>query len=89
MWYKDLIIGKKKNKLDDHVGGPNSAHNQAQRMSQNLLNQRQNIQTMINQQTDRERSEYRLHLNASIDYVKFLQQGLAFRGHDESEHSSN
>ena len=34
--------------------------------------------------------EYRTHLNASIDCVQFLlRQGLAFRGHDESESSSS
>jgi hypothetical protein len=33
---------------------------------------------------------YRTCLNASVDYVRFLQQqGLAFRGHDESKGSSN
>ncbi|GFY95342.1 dihydroxyacetone kinase [Actinidia rufa] len=34
--------------------------------------------------------EYRTRLNASIDCVRFLlRQGLAFRGHDESESSSS
>ncbi|XP_028126583.1 zinc finger MYM-type protein 1-like [Camellia sinensis] len=36
------------------------------------------------------RIEYQTRLNASVDCVKFLlRQGLAFRGHDESENSSN
>uniref|UniRef100_A0A2N9FYF2 TTF-type domain-containing protein n=1 Tax=Fagus sylvatica TaxID=28930 RepID=A0A2N9FYF2_FAGSY len=36
------------------------------------------------------RIEYRTRLNASIDCIRFLlRQGLAFRGHDESEDSSN
>jgi hypothetical protein len=33
---------------------------------------------------------YMTHLNTSVDCVCFLQQqGLAFRGHDESKGSSN
>jgi hypothetical protein len=32
---------------------------------------------------------YKTHLNTSIDCVRFLQQGLAFCGHDESKGSSN
>ena len=81
---------KKKEKLHVHVGGPNSAHNQAWSKCQDLLNQKQHIQTVFVKQSDQARMEYRTRLNASIDCVRFLlRQGLAFRGHDESESSSN
>lgn len=40
--------------------------------------------------TDEAKLSYRLQLNASIDCVRWLlRQGLAFRGHAESEGSSN
>jgi len=87
---KDLEIGKKKEKLQNHVGDHNSAHNIPQRKCEALLNQRQSIQTVINKQSDVEKREYRTHLNASVDCICFLQrQGLAFRGHDESKDSNN
>ena len=43
-----------------------------------------------NNQINQVRSEYQIHLNASIDCVRFLlRQGVAFCGHDESEDSSD
>ena len=90
---KDLEIGKKKRKkqkLQNHIGDHNSAHNIAQRKCEALLNHRQSIQTVINKQSDVKKREYRTHLNASVDCICFLQQqGLAFRGHDESNDSNN
>ncbi|XP_028085988.1 zinc finger MYM-type protein 1-like [Camellia sinensis] len=81
---------KKKEKIRTHVGGPNSAHNQASSKCQDLLNQNQHSQTIFFKQFDQARIEYRTHLNSSIDCVKFLlRQGLEFRGHDEFENSSN
>ncbi|ESR45540.1 TTF-type domain-containing protein [Citrus sinensis] len=50
----------------------------------------QHIQTMYSRHSNQTRSEYRALLEASVDCVRFLlRQGLAFRGHDESEESSN
>ncbi|XP_075645560.1 uncharacterized protein LOC142616631 [Castanea sativa] len=81
---------KKKEKLQNHVGDHNSAHNIAQRKCEALLNQRQSIQTVINKQSDVEKREYRTRLNASVDCICFLlRQRLAFRGHDESKDSNN
>uniref|UniRef100_A0A2N9F8G4 TTF-type domain-containing protein n=1 Tax=Fagus sylvatica TaxID=28930 RepID=A0A2N9F8G4_FAGSY len=77
-------------KLRTHVGGINSSHNQARRMFEDLLKPNQSIQSFHFKQTDQARIEYRTRLNASIDCIRFLlRQGLAFRGHDESEDSSN
>ncbi|KAM4068423.1 hypothetical protein ACB094_12G010600 [Castanea mollissima] len=57
-------------KLDSHVGGVNSAHNQAQ--------------------SNQDKAEYRIQLNAIVDCVRFLLfRGLAFRGHNESQGSSD
>uniref|UniRef100_A0A2N9J031 TTF-type domain-containing protein n=1 Tax=Fagus sylvatica TaxID=28930 RepID=A0A2N9J031_FAGSY len=77
-------------KLRIHEGGINSSHNQARRMFEDLLKPNQSIQSFHFKQTDQARIEYRTRLNASIDCIRFLlRQGLAFRGHDESEDSSN
>lgn len=76
--------------FDEHVGDTNSWHNQAWRKSLDLLNQRQCIQTVFEKQTVRQKMDYRVQLNASIDCTQFLaKQGLAFHGHDESESFSN
>ncbi|PIA40218.1 hypothetical protein AQUCO_02500131v1 [Aquilegia coerulea] len=81
---------KKKQGLRDHVGGPSSAHNQAYRKGQDLLNQSQDIETVLQRQSSQARSEYRVRLKASVDCVHFLlKQGLAFRGHNETTNSNN
>jgi hypothetical protein len=83
-------IYKKKDKLQNHVGTHNSAHNQARRKCEALLNQKQSIITFFDKQSDQQKMKYRTRLNASVDCIRFLlQQGLAFRGHDESKNSSN
>ncbi|XP_039142002.1 LOW QUALITY PROTEIN: zinc finger MYM-type protein 1-like [Dioscorea cayenensis subsp. rotundata] len=80
----------KKDRLKTHIGGLNSAHNQAYRKCQDLMNQNQNIQSILIKQGDQARSEYRTRLTASVDCLRFLlRQGLPFRGHDESEESNN
>ncbi|EOA31908.1 hypothetical protein CARUB_v10015137mg [Capsella rubella] len=62
--------------FSEHVGGVDSFHNKAVMKCENLMKQGQN--------------EYRIRLNASVDVSRYLlQQGLAFRGHDESEKSAN
>ncbi|XP_028061118.1 zinc finger MYM-type protein 1-like [Camellia sinensis] len=81
---------RRKKKIQTHVGGPNSAHNQASSKCQDLLNQNQHIETIFFKQSDQARIEYQTRLNSSVDCVKFLlRQRLVFRGHDESENSSN
>ncbi|KAH9791737.1 TTF-type domain-containing protein [Citrus sinensis] len=81
---------KKPERLRVHVGCSNSVHNDAWRSCQDLMKQEQHIQTMYSRHSNQTRSEYRARLQASIDCVRFLlRQGLAFRGHDESEESSN
>ena len=83
-------IGRKKEIFNIHVGGPFSAHNQAWRKCEVLLNKKQHIETILSKQSNQVRSEYRIRLNSSVDCVRFLlRQGIAFRGHDESENSSN
>ena len=81
---------KREEKLQNHIGDHNNAHNIVQRKCEVLLNQRQSIQIVINKQLDVEKREYRICLNALVDCICFLQrQGLVFHGHDESKDSNN
>lgn len=64
--YEGFRNWKKCEKLGSHVGGPTSAHNKAREKADNLLNQKQSIQTSLSRQTDRSRLEYRTRLNASV-----------------------
>nr|KAJ0203500.1 hypothetical protein LSAT_V11C500276120 [Lactuca sativa] len=71
----------------DNNGSP---HNTAVQKCQILMNQRRFIATAFDKQTELMKNKHRIRLNASIDCVRFLlRQGLPFRGHDESEDSSN
>ena len=50
----------------------------------------QHIEVCFSTQSDQARVDYRTRLTASVDCIRFLlRQGLAFRGHDESEDSIN
>ena len=85
-----LVIGKKKERFQNHIGAPNSAHNIALKKCQDLMNQKQHIQVAYARQSNEARRDYRIQLSATVDCIRFLlRQGLAFRGHDESEDSSN
>ena len=79
----------RKDKLRTHVGGANSAHNQAVKNCDDLMKPNQYINNIFVKQTNEEKIKYRIQLNATVDCIKFLlRQGLAFRGHDESLDSS-
>ncbi|KAL9682817.1 hypothetical protein QQ045_014626 [Rhodiola kirilowii] len=54
------------------------------------MRQAQSIIVALHKQSDITKNEHRIRLNVSIDVSRFLlQQGLPFRGHDESEESNN
>jgi len=83
-------LEKKKEKLDVHVGGHNSTHNQAWSKFEALRNQKQHIEHALMKQTDQALRAHKVRLNASINCARFLlRQGIAFRGDDETENSSN
>ncbi|XP_057504798.1 uncharacterized protein LOC130788277 [Actinidia eriantha] len=87
---KGFTNWKKKEKFDEHVGGVNSAHYQVWRKCQDLVHQPQHIDTAYNKHSEQSKVDYRIRLCATIDCIRFLlKQGLAFRGHDESEDSDN
>ncbi|XP_020396600.1 zinc finger MYM-type protein 1-like [Zea mays] len=79
-----------KKRLDTHVGGIGSYHNEAVKRCNNLLNPNQSIEFALKKQQDIAKEEYFIRLSTSINAVRYLlHQGLAFRGHDESEESDN
>ncbi|XP_060202997.1 uncharacterized protein LOC132631440 [Lycium barbarum] len=81
----------KKKSLWIHVGKPNNIHNQAKKRCEYLSRQQQSIKSAFGRgQSDQFKQEYGLRLTASIDVVRLLvNQGFAFRGHDESKSSLN
>ncbi|XP_034223751.1 zinc finger MYM-type protein 1-like [Prunus dulcis] len=73
-----------------HVGQVGSLHNKATQHCTDLMNQKQHVETIVIKQTDQARINYRILLTAALDCTRYLlRQGLPFRGHDESETSSN
>nr|XP_023872829.1 zinc finger MYM-type protein 1-like [Quercus suber] len=87
---KGFKLWNQKDKLHSHVGGVNSAHNQAVQKSVDLLKEKQHIQSVFVKQSSQDKIEYRVQLNAIVDCIRFLLcRGLAFRGHDISQGSSD
>ncbi|KAH9792980.1 TTF-type domain-containing protein [Citrus sinensis] len=71
---------KKLERLEEHVGSPNSAHNKVVGYCEDLMKQEQHVQTFFNKHSYQDRKYYRIRLFASIDVVRLLlEQGLAFR----------
>jgi hypothetical protein len=74
----------------DNVGGVTSAHNAAQERYNLFMTPHGAIDDKIVKVDNEERRLYKIRLTYSLRCLRFLlQQGLAFRGHDESEESSN
>ncbi|KAL7154813.1 hypothetical protein ABFS83_03G028400 [Erythranthe nasuta] len=50
----------------------------------------QHIETVVCKQSNQKKARYKIRLNTSIEVARYLStQGLAFRGHGESESSNN
>ncbi|PVH38689.1 hypothetical protein PAHAL_5G328300 [Panicum hallii] len=78
-----------KPRLDTHVGGVTSCHNAAIKRYNNLLKPSQSIEFALKKQQDVAKEEYFIRLSTSINAIRYLlHQGLAFRGHNESEDSA-
>jgi hypothetical protein len=78
-----------KPRLDTHVGGVTSYHNAAVKRCNNLLKPSQSIEFALKKQQDVAKEEYFIRLSTSINAIRYLlHQGLAFRGHNESEDSA-
>lgn len=75
----------------NHVGkDPNSTHKKAERSCEDLMRQSQHLVQALNRYSSQEIANNRLRLKTTIEAIRYLAfQGFAFRGHDESEKSSN
>ncbi|XP_042035225.1 zinc finger MYM-type protein 1-like [Salvia splendens] len=73
-----------------HVGSTGSSHNKARIEYENFVNQKQSVTYIVSRVSSKQEKEYRIRLTATLDVIRFLlNQGLAFRGHDETSTSSN
>ena len=76
--------------LSKHVGGVTSVHNAAQEKYNLFVNPSAAIDDLLVKVNSEELRLYKIRLKYSLRCLNFLlRQGLAFRGHDESEASIN
>lgn len=77
-------------RFKEHVGSAGSAHNNAKMSFFAFKDQRQSLTRKIFSGNRSMEVAYRTRLTAVVEVVRLLiQQGLAFRGHDEKEDSLN
>ncbi|XP_074290104.1 uncharacterized protein LOC141616842 [Silene latifolia] len=77
-------------RLKKHVGSVGSAHNQAREKYTFFINKKTSIVQKIEKVSIQTKNLYKSRLLYSLQCLRYLlKQGLAFRGHKESENSSN
>ncbi|XLT78506.1 hypothetical protein HN873_000259, partial [Arachis hypogaea] len=88
-WKK--VNSRKECALLNHIGkGSNSFHHKALKSCDDLMKQSQHIDRLLQKQTSEEIENNRFRLGAYIDCIRWLTfQGCTYRGHDESQSSSN
>ena len=69
---KGFKLWNRKEKLNSHIGGANSAYNQAVKKSEDLMKENQYIQSVLVKQSNQDKIEYRIQLNAIVDCIRFL-----------------
>ena len=57
---KGFKLWNQKEKLNSHAGGVNSAHNQAVKKGEDLLKEKQNIQSVLVKQSNQDKIEYQV-----------------------------
>ncbi|XP_024977094.1 zinc finger MYM-type protein 1-like [Cynara cardunculus var. scolymus] len=78
----------KTKRLGLHVDDINSFHNRALKKNEDLMSQDRSITVAFHKQTEKEKNEHRIRLNALIKFCRFLlKNALPFPGYDESEMS--
>ncbi|XP_060202659.1 uncharacterized protein LOC132631073 [Lycium barbarum] len=76
-------------RLNRYIGDVNSLHNRCFKRMRDLKNQEQSIVTSFDKHNEKDKNNYQVRLNASVDVTRFLlKQGMPFRGHDEGETST-
>ncbi|XP_074306654.1 uncharacterized protein LOC141641910 [Silene latifolia] len=87
---KGFRAWSKTDAFNKHVGNHMSAHNNAMKNFDVFNKQKSSIACCFENYTKEAKSDYRIRLEASIDALRFITlQGLASRGHDESDESLN
>jgi hypothetical protein len=72
------------------VGGPTSIHNNARNNCEDFINKKQSVAYGITSQEEKSHVDYEIRLRDIVGVVNFfIEQGLVFRGHDESSTSRN
>jgi hypothetical protein len=80
----------RKDRLKLHVGDINGQHYKAMKKCDELLQRKQHIDVVYNVISKETKKAYLTRLIGSIDCARYLvNQGLSFRGHDESKESYN
>ena len=69
---KMIKIWNNKEKLNSYAGGVNSAQNQAIKKSKDLMKEKKHIQSVLVKQSNQNKIEYRVQLNAIVDCIRFL-----------------
>nr|XP_051204848.1 uncharacterized protein LOC127318387 isoform X4 [Lolium perenne] len=73
-----------------HVGNASSIHNNARNSCEDFRNKKQSVAYALACYEEKSHIDYETRLRAVVGIVRFLMdQGLAFRGHDESSTSRN
>jgi len=73
-----------------HIGGPTSCHTRARTACDDFRNDRASINHRVETHDINAEARYETRLTSSLLIARFLiSQGLAFRGHDESQSSLN
>ncbi|XP_075109170.1 uncharacterized protein LOC107797485 [Nicotiana tabacum] len=68
----------------------NQGGGDSRKKSEDLMRQKQSIQSVLAKQSYQQKLEYRIRLQVVVDVIRyFLHQGLSFRGHREDELSLN
>jgi len=81
-------IGIRKKRLSRHCGSMTSLHKMAQEKYNSSITPKRSIADKFSKINETNKIQYMSRLSYSIQCAKYLlQQGLASRGHDESESS--
>jgi hypothetical protein len=93
--YKAFVVDgwngyHRKERLKLHVGDVGGLHYNAMKKCDDLLQRDQHIDVAFHKLSNAAKSAYFTQLNGAIDTARLLlNQGLTFRGHDESKESYN
>ena len=71
---KGFKLWNQKEKLNSHIWGVNIAHNQALKKSEDLMKEKQHIQSVLVKQSNQDKIKYQVQLNAIVDCIMMLRK---------------